>query len=53
MKLMKPLAYGYVSIIKKYPEGLGNRMRRFDEWSLTGNHPSVRTYYDYFYNLEG
>lgn len=28
-------------------------MRKFDEWTLTANHPQVKTYYDYFYNLEG
>ena len=52
MRLMKMIGHGYVSIIKKYPNGLGNRMRKFDEWSLTGKHPEVQTYYDYFYILE-
>lgn len=48
-----PLITIIISIIKKYPKGLGNRMRKFDEWTLTANHPQVKTYYDYFYNLEG
>lgn len=52
MKLMKRMGFGFNSIIKKYPMGLGNRMRKFDEWSLTGNHPQVKTYYDYFYIKE-
>ena len=52
MRLIRLGGFGYVSIMKKYPAGLGNRMRRFDEWSLTGNHPQVRTYYDYFYAME-
>ena len=49
---MKRMGFGFNSIIKKYPMGLGNRMRKFDECSLTGNHPQVKTYYDYFYIKE-
>ena len=52
MRLINLTRCGYASIVKRYPTGLGNRMRRFDEWSLTGNHPRVRTYYDYFYIME-
>lgn len=43
---------GSAHLIKKYPNGLGNRMERFDEWTKTWNDPNITCYYDYFYNLE-
>lgn len=52
LRLIKISQRGYVSIIKKYPNGLGNRMERFDEWAKTWNNPQITSYYDYFYNGE-
>ena len=43
---------GSAYLIKKYPNGLGNRMQLFDEWTKTWNDPNIKCYYDYFHNLE-
>lgn len=52
MQLIRTARRNYVSIVRKYPDGLGNRMERFDEWTKTWNDPNVTSYYDFFYNFE-
>jgi hypothetical protein len=41
---------GYISLIKKYPNGLPNRLQHFDTWVASWKDPHIRTYHDYFLN---
>ena len=52
LNLLKRSCFRYQSILQKYPNGLGHRMERFDQWTKTWNDPNFNTYYDYFYNGE-
>lgn len=52
LRLIRQAQCGYISIVKKYPNGLGNRMERFDQWVKSWNDPHFSTYYDYYYNFE-
>jgi hypothetical protein len=52
IRLLKTARFSYLSIIKKHPNGLGNRLERFDDWTKTWNDPNIKTYHDYFHNGE-
>jgi hypothetical protein len=41
-----------ISLIKKYPNGLPNRLQQHDDWVKSWKDPHIHTYYDYFYNGE-
>ena len=40
----------YISLIKKYPKGIPNRLEKYDKWVASWKTPPINTYYDYFKN---
>lgn len=50
MRNLFKLRYGYRNIVEKYPNGLGNRMERFDKWVRTWGDPNLTSYYAYYLN---
>lgn len=50
--LLKKVRFQYISIIKKHPRGVVDRMQRFDQWAQSWNDPNIKTYKDLFENGE-
>lgn len=43
---------GYISLIRKHPAGIVNRLQVYDGWVASWKDPHIHSYYDYFYNGE-
>ena len=41
---------GYISLIRKHPAGIVNRLQVYDGWVASWKDPHIHSYYDYFYN---
>ena len=48
----KRIKANYISLIRKYPKGMPNRLEEFDKWAASWNQPHINNYYDYFLNGE-
>ena len=47
----KPRAM-FISLIKKHPRGIENRLQHFDRWVVGWKTPPINSYYDYYHNGE-
>jgi hypothetical protein len=52
MQLLVRNRASYISLIRKHPDGLPNRLEPFDKWVATWNEPNIHSYEDYFRNGE-
>jgi len=42
----------FISLIKKHPKGISNRLEPFDKWVAGWKTPPIDSYYDYYRNAE-
>ena len=46
------LRANYISLIRKYPKGMKERLPHFDKWVQDWKDPNITTYYGVFLNQE-
>ena len=52
MQLSRKSRAMFISLIKKHPRGIENRLQHFDKWVLGWNTPPINSYYDHYRNGE-
>ena len=52
MRLTGRIRATYISLIKKYPKGMEERLPHFDKWVLTWKNSNIQTYHEIYLNQE-